>query len=49
VKDTKITKKINSNVVGEVNGVMIVTAKDPGIEPLKYVPIVQKVDLSPIL
>ena len=48
-KNTEITKKINSNVIGEVNGVMIPFSKESGLEPLIFHPLVRKVKLSRIL
>lgn len=47
-KNTEITKKRNSNVVGEVNNVMVPFSKDAGLEPLIFHPFVRKVKLSPI-
>jgi hypothetical protein len=46
MKTTEITKKINSNVIGEVNPVMIPTSSVPGVEKLVFHPPVRKVPLS---
>ena len=46
MKETKITKKINSNVVGEVNGIMVPFSRESGLEPLRFHPFVRKVKLS---
>jgi len=46
MKTTKITKKINSNVIGEVNPVMVPVSREPGVEKLVFHPFVRKVPLS---
>jgi len=46
MKNTKITKKINSNVVGEVNGITIPFATIPGNEEFHFHPLVRKVKLA---
>jgi hypothetical protein len=47
-KNTEITKKHNSNVIGEVNNVMIPVSTEPGIEPLVFRPIIRDVKLANI-
>jgi hypothetical protein len=47
-KNTKITDKLNSNVIGEVNPVMVPTSSVSGIEKLVYLPLVSSVALAPL-
>ena len=47
-KNTKITDKLNSNVIGEVNPVMVPFSKEPGNEPLTFMPLVRRVKLAPL-
>lgn len=47
-KNTEITKKTNSNIIGEVNGVMIPFSKESGLEPLIFHPMVRRIKLAPI-
>lgn len=47
-KTTAITKKINSNVPGQVNPVMIPFSSVPGQEPLVFHPLVRRIKLADI-
>jgi hypothetical protein len=45
-KNTEITKKLNSNTVGEVNPIMVPLSREPGNEPLTFMPFVRRVELA---